>query len=157
MIHKRRVFFIILIIFFSMGVSSCSTKRGVLIESEREVLIKSLPNDGSWFTEARRFALRYGKKFGRELLYIWSSKEFYINGEIQRYDIWYFTGYVEAVSLSKKSGSFQRVVVYNESGNKYFVSDNDFSKVVSERFIAKEEAEELIYNFFKELDRYGLK
>ena len=154
---KPSIILVVIVIFLIyLGVFSCSARRGVLIESEREVLIKSLPKDGSWFTKAKWTALKYGKSYGMRGVYIWSSKEMRINGEILKYEIWYLTGYGDAVTLGKKHGSFYRIIVYNESTNKYYLSDHDFEKLVGERDITKEEAEELAYNFFKELDRYGL-
>jgi hypothetical protein len=144
---KRWGLFLILIFSLSLEVS-CS--------SQRKNLLNSLPYDDSWFTRAKRIALQYGKTVEGRPLYIWSSKKVYINGEILKYEIWYFTLYAEAVTLSKKHGSFQRVIVYNEGGNKYYLSDHDFDKLIGERYITKEEAEELTYYFLKELDKYGL-
>ena len=60
------------------------------------------------------------------------------------------------MTLSKKHGSLKRVIGYVEDENKYYVRDLDFHELIGERRLSKEEAEELAYNFFKELDRYGL-
>jgi len=145
--------FIILILFLifllSLGVSSCSTKRGVLI--------KSLPRDNSWFTRARWIALTNGKEYYPGFWYHWSSKTIYISGERTYYEISYFNGEkVKSVTLRKKHGSLVRAITYFEDDDRYYVKDLDFHETIEGRYITKEEAEGLAYNFFKELDRYGL-
>jgi hypothetical protein len=70
MLRKRPVIFIIFLIFFVIGIFSCSTQR--------RVLLNSLPNDDSWFTRAKRLALVSGKK-DDFLGYFWTSKTIYIN------------------------------------------------------------------------------
>ena len=154
MIRKRSVLFIILIIFFSIEVSSCST--------ERSVLINSLPNDNSWFTRAKRIALTDGKK--EDVLgYIWDSKTIYINQEKVYYSIVYTpTKYIKVpwsnkVSLSKTHGSLSRSITFFEDRNLYTLLDRDFLQTIESKNITKEEAEEFAYNFFKELDKYNLR
>ncbi len=153
MIRKRLVLFIILIILFSMKASSCSTQRSVLINS--------LPNDNSWFTRAKRIALTYGE-MNEALGYLWSSKTIYINSE----EVYYSIGYVPSkyikvsmpnmVRLTKKAGSLTRTLGYIEDTNQYVVIDSDFVRTVAQETLAREKAEELAHNFFRELDRYGL-
>lgn len=58
--------------------------------------------------------------------------------------------------LSKKHGSLVRAISYNEVNGEYYVKDLDFHETIWEKYLTKEEAEGLAYNFFKELDRYGL-
>jgi len=104
MIRKRPVLFIILIIFFSMEVSSCSTQRSVLINS--------LPNDNSWFTRAKRIALVQGREEAG-LYYIWFSKTIYINAEQVYYITTYWPGFksgLKMLTLHKKHGSLSRTL-----------------------------------------------
>jgi hypothetical protein len=144
---------IILIVLLSLGISTCTT--------ERKVIINSLPNDNSWFTKAKSIALMYGKK-DEVLGYLWYSKTIFINSEKVYYSIQYVPSkYIKVpmpnmVSLTKKTGSLMRSVTYFENTNQFLVSDSDFYRTVSQEFITQKEAEDLAYNFFKELDRYGL-
>jgi hypothetical protein len=136
-----------------MEVSSCSTQRSILINS--------LTYDGSWFTHAKRIALKYGER-NEVLGYWWNSKTIYINAEKVYYSIsytpsqWTKGPMDSTVRLSKHHGSLNRTIFYEEDMSKYTVMDSDFLKTIAWEILTKEEAEELAYNFFKELDKYGL-
>jgi len=126
------------------------------------MIIDSLPNDNSWFTRAKRIALTYGEKDDVVFGYHWSSKTIYINQEKVYYSIFYTSSkwmkvpWPNMVTLNKKYGSLTRSITFFEDWNVYNLHDSDFFKTIEIRKITKEEAEELAYNFFKELDRYGL-
>jgi len=153
MLCKRPVNFIFLFIFFFIGVLSCSTPRSLLL--------KSLPNDGSWFTAAKKVALTHGE-INDVLGYFWTSRTIYINAEKLYYTISYFPKesmsipMPKTVALSKHHGSLNRLLVYDEDKNEYTLMDSDFLKRNTPEKVTKERAEELAYAFFKELNRYGL-
>jgi hypothetical protein len=146
--------FIALIFLLSLVASSCST--------ERSILINSLKYDGSWFDYAKSIALKDGTRNGL-LGYMWSSKTIYINAEKVYYIIYYTPSQrmkgaiTNMVVLSKHYGSLSRTIFYEEDKNNYTLVDGDFLKAIASKNLTKEEAEELAYNFFKELDRYGLR
>jgi hypothetical protein len=117
-----------------------------------------LPYDDSWFTRAKRIALVQGREEAG-LYYIWFSKTIYINAERVYYIITYWPGFksgLKMLTLHKKHGSLGRTLIYLEDKNEYLVGDSDYMKMFSSDKITREEAESLAYNFFRELDKYGL-
>lgn len=147
----------IILVFFSGQVVFCST--------ERNVLLKSLPNDNSWFRRAKGIALTYGKK-NEVVGYFWHSKTIYINAEQVYFSISYIPAkamqipykFDNMVTLIKKHGSLTRSLSCIEDKDKivYVVADSIFQESNTPEILTKERAEELAYTFFKELDKYGL-
>ena len=125
------------------------------VKGSKPPLIISLPNDNSWFTEAKRIALEYGEE-NSVLGYYWHSKTIYINQEGLSFSIIYaptkrsWSTYY-TVSLSRTHGSLSRYLFFDEYEDVYTLMDKDFREAGQRKQITKEEAEELASNFFKEI------